>query len=263
MTTDRLKVLLYYAGLSAFVLLLLFIFLNIMNVDVKDEPSSSLMPEISNSTVVDVVLEDLKNNNHVVPAESSGKQSQVEIPSENPDSYKLGVYSSDNDNIQESFGSAISDGLPNLIFDYGDNWFDITQNYFKEIDIIWNPARSKWLLVEWIGSEHRVKEMNAISVHDYISSLGVYFSDKMKNRKDEFHQNSNLENVYHVVMKKYFPDWRAEDVHYFGVMPKSEVNAILQKIKNIDTSNGQRIVELKLKYIKVSPGVYDISLESL
>lgn len=172
-----------------------------------------------------------------------------------PDRYKLGVFTKEEKESEESYaGITSSKGLPNLRFYYGGTWLAVCHGLFKEVDIIYHPSRSTFVVIDWQDGEPVFSLVSGSSVRDFILSRPMLFKDKVKNRRDEFDEFEPLKSVLENVHRLYFADFPCNDLFFVGVMPKEEIRMILMELHRTEIQDKQ-IREVNVEYVRNANGV--------
>jgi hypothetical protein len=193
------------------------------------------------------------------------KQHEVEKKSNTADMvdrYDIGVLTAQKEDQDSSYlGLEQRTGFPDLSFDYGGRWLEITHGFFKELDIIFHPSRSSFCVIDWPDGQPRWKRVSGMSVPEYIMTFPGLFIDKVKDRKEEFEAFKPLQSIFEKLAYEIFGDLPKDEVLFIGVMPKDEMEMIIPEVSSLDTQ-GQSIHELKVLY-RLKEGGLSIDLEPI
>ena len=149
--------------------------------------------------------------------------------------YEIGVYNADGDDTESYLGYVQQNGLPDLVFDYGDHWLEIVHEYFSESSIVFRLARRDFFVeVKWEEGRLVPRKITEVSLRQYLESLDGMFVDKGKDRKDEFAAFPQLQDVFEDVVERYFPGSDQDDIEFVGIMPKREISLIVDRLRASD-----------------------------
>ena len=223
----KLIALIYYLCLLILATMLHAIFFRIIG-DQQQVVTSNTLSQANTATMeVDIKVKPPEPDTKV----KIKKQNQEDRERKRSQKYTLGKMEAEQPADQVALGRKIGKGLPNLRFSYNGRWKKICHDYYKEIDLIYHPKRSLVVRVEWHGSEPSFTEFNGMNIRDFVARTKGYFADKVKNRKDEFKENPNLQKVFMEVRQRFFPEIPENDLYFIALMPVAEAEDLMEALE--------------------------------